>query len=65
MLNKGDDRGKRDRRHSTKYAQLRRTLLELRPETVRPGFFGAVEIVAKLQDGVIQHAVTRVEESIR
>ncbi len=65
MLNERDDHSKRDHGHSMKYTQLQRTLAELRPEALRPGFFGSVEILVKLQDGVIQHAVTRVEESIR
>ncbi len=65
MLNERDDHGKRDHGHSMKFTQLQKTLFELRPEALKPGFFGSVEIVVKLQGGVIQHVVTRVEESIR
>jgi hypothetical protein len=57
-----EPRGNANARH---LANLARTLADLWPQALRHGFFGAVGFEAKIQDGSIQHIVTKVKRSVK
>lgn len=57
-----------DDRQRANWAQLKHfegILKKLRPKVLRSGFHGNVWIEIKIQDGIIQHTVARVEESMK
>jgi hypothetical protein len=55
----------RERANDAKLEQLKEVLKKLPPKVFQRGFHGNVWIEAKIQDGVIQHATTRVDESMK
>ncbi len=57
--------GDSDRGNEAKLEKLMKTLDRLSAKGLRRGFFGAMQLEVKIQDGVIQHVRAKLEEDLR